>query len=98
METGEIYPGHGCQGGEPGNEVERVEYDVRGSGPDGQSTSWATLSIRYSQSIRFAHGLGPAHGASFPGTKFSVGIGHCRRVSTTSAFPKPPGGCRRKCP
>ena len=31
--------------------------------PNGQSTSWATLSIRFSQSIRCAHGLGPAHGA-----------------------------------
>ena len=98
METGEIYPGHGCQGGEPGNEVERGEYDVRGSGPDGQSTSWATLSIRYSQSIRFAHGLGPAHGASFLDKASSAGSGCCRLTLTKAAFPKPPGGCRRKCP
>ncbi len=31
MESGEIHPGYGHQCGEPGDEVERDQYDVRGA-------------------------------------------------------------------
>jgi hypothetical protein len=98
MEACQIGSRSGDQGRHACNKVQWFEDDMSGARPNGQSTSWATLSTRYSQSTRFAHGLGPAHGASFLDRVFSTGSEHYHPMLTTSAFPKRPGGCRRNCP
>jgi hypothetical protein len=45
MEAGEIHPGYGYQGGEPGDEVERLKNDVRGPGPQAFAAAKAFASL-----------------------------------------------------
>ncbi len=52
MESGQIHSWPGYQGGQFTNEIQRFKNHMSGAMPNGQSTSWATLSIR------------SAHGAS----------------------------------
>ena len=73
MKTDQVSSRSGYQGCQACDKVQWLEDNMGSAGPNGQSTSWATLSIRYSQSIRCAHGLDPAHGASFLGTASSAG-------------------------
>ena len=83
MEPGQVSSRPGYQGCKACHEIQWLEDNVGSAIPNGQSTSWATLSIRC------------AHGASFRGTVSSADSEHCRPVSTTSAFPILPAGCRR---